>query len=106
MPENKKVNRTSQFMPFASLRGFYDLIAQQDQEEQEFQELLLEEIEANSMVLSQIQSGDVVQVVYHDKKTYQVLCGRVDKIRLEERFFIVDGEKIAFERLKSIQFQP
>lgn len=106
MPENKKSNRTSQFMPFASLRGFYDLVAKQHQQEQEFQELLLEEIEANSRVLSQIAVNDTVQVVYHDGKSYQVLCARVDKIRLDEKFLIVKDEKIAFAQLKTIQFQP
>ena len=76
----KHPDRARQFMPFAALKGYYELVRERERTTQPKRELMPEEIEAISKVLAQVSKGDIVTVTYYDRDAYVSRTGIVAQI--------------------------
>lgn len=82
-------DRAVQFAPFASLRGYYDLVDQQEKFTQPRRELSEEETAKINAVLTVIKKGDMLRVVYYDTDSYRTAVGICRSINLTNRTLTV-----------------
>lgn len=73
-------DRARQFMPFAALKGYYELVRQQERVEQPRHRLTEEEALELSARLAALRKGDVANVVYYDRDAYATIRGAVTRI--------------------------
>ena len=72
-------DRAVQFMPFASLRGYYDKIREQERLKEPRRELSDDEAEELSAVLNRVKRGTMLRVVYYDRDFYNTVEGMVSE---------------------------
>ena len=77
--ERPGADRAVQFMPFASLRGYYDKIREQERLKEPRRELSDDEAEELSAVLSRVKRGTMLRVVYYDRDFYNTVEGMVSE---------------------------
>jgi len=65
----------------------------------EFSEEYEEEI---NRILHELQSGDLIRVLYYTQNTYQCLQGMIKKIDVSGQFLMVEDTKIPFTRIYKI----
>ncbi|MDO4596305.1 MAG: YolD-like family protein [Coriobacteriaceae bacterium] len=99
----ERADRAAQFMPFAALTGYYQLVKEQERVHEEKHELTEEEAEELSRTICQIQRGDTVRVTYYDAERYRSRTGVVESLEPSLRRLRVAGRAIAFDDILSIQ---
>lgn len=99
----ERADRAAQFMPFAALTGYYQLVKEQERVHEEKHELTEEEAEGLSRTICQIQRGDTVRVTYYDTERYRSRTGGVESLEPSLRRLRVAGRAIAFDDILSIQ---
>lgn len=72
-------DRAKQFAPFASLRGYYDLIKTNEKIKEEKKNLSESEAEILSNKLNEIKKGMMITVKYYNKDCYETLTGMVSE---------------------------
>ncbi len=88
-------DRARQFMPFAALTGYYDLIKEREIT-REPKRILSEERELElSRTLSHIKKGDMVKVVHYQNQGYCTTTGIVTEIDLTFHTVRIVKERIA-----------
>ena len=97
-----RLQRAKQFMPFAALKGFEDLLAAVARHKEPRVELSEDQIEEVNKVLQTVRCGDWVRVVYYDKHKYTELIGPVDVINKRLQILTVQGVEIFFRDIKTI----
>jgi hypothetical protein len=90
-------------MPFASLRGYYDMINNSDVEVCEKKELSEEEKLAISDVLSSLTRGDVITVKYYELGAYLTKSGAVSKVSKDDQTLTIIKTPIPFDDILSIE---
>lgn len=101
----RKADRARQFMPFASLRGYYDLIREQERVQEPRRELSDDQAEELSAVLGTFRRGDMVRVRHYVRDHYELTEGVLTEFdQIFRRMTIVRTEiqlddVIAAERL-------
>ncbi len=95
--ERRHADRARQFMPFASLRGYYDYIREQERVREPRRELSEDGAEELSNVLGGISRGDMVRVVFYDKDHYETAEGLVSEFDPVFRSLRVVRRKIPFD---------
>ena len=98
-----RADRAAQFMPFAALRGYYELIRQQQRIPEAKHELTDEEALALSQTVYRVRRGQGVRVVYYDEDAYVTLTGCVSRIDLVERELMVVKTKIALDDIRELE---
>ena len=98
-----RADRAAQFMPFAALRGYYELIRQQQRIPEAKHELTDEEALALSQTVYRVRRGQVVRVVYYDEDAYVTITGCVSRIDLVERELMVVKTKIALDDIRELE---
>ena len=68
-------DRARQFMPFAALKGYYELVRQQERVEQPRHQLTDEEALELSARLAALRKGDIVRVTYYDQDASNTVMG-------------------------------
>ena len=96
-------DRARQFMPFATLRGYYDAVKLQDRQAAPRRTLQEDDIERISSVLARVQRGTMVRIVYYDRDAYVTLRGAVSEIVPALRWLSVVKTRIAFEDIEDIE---
>lgn len=97
-----RANRAAQFMPFAALRGYYELVRQQQRVREPRHELTDEEAEALSRTVSQLRRGQVVRVVHYNRDAYETLTGCVARIDLVSRELMVVKTPIRLDDIREL----
>lgn len=106
MPEPRpRADRAQQFMPFAALKGYYDLIRQRERVVQPRCELTDEEALDLSRKLSQMERREMARIVHHDGEAYVTTRGLVSDIDLAGRTVTVVRTRIAFDDIRSIEVE-
>ena len=100
--EKNKTDRARQFMPFAALRGFEDLIEKQGRDIEPKKTLSEEQEAALSAKLSALKKGMVVKVVYYNKDGYDIMEGMVSSVNLTYGYLDVIKERIRFSEIYEI----
>ena len=96
------VDRARQFLPFAALTGYYDLIRDRERTPQPFHELAEDEAEALSRKMTWVKKGTMVDICYYDRDAYVHRRGMVSRIDEVERAIWVVKERIPFDMILDI----
>nr|MBQ4458682.1 YolD-like family protein [Clostridia bacterium] len=94
--------RAKLFQPFAALRGFEELIREQENAYDEMPELSDDQYEDLNYAVSSIRIGDDVTVKYFRNYHIRSVFGSVTKLELQKREIWIDRKRIAFEELIEI----
>ena len=100
--ENKE--RAKQFMPFASLRGYYSLVLEQARLKEPKKELSEDECEKISHKLNEIKKGMMIKIKYYNKDSYIEREGLVSKIDKDFQKLYVVKTEINFDDILEITF--
>lgn len=73
-----RADRAQQFMPFAALTGYYQIIREMQRVVEERHELTDEEAAELDHVLAQVRRGDLVRIRYYERDGY---VSRTDIVR-------------------------
>lgn len=79
-PKMTVLQRAKQFMPFAALKGFQELLEETAQYKESRKELSEEQLEALDIQCKSLVIGNVVSVVYHNGQSYDMVQGRLQQI--------------------------
>lgn len=102
----ERADRAQQFMPFAALRGYYDLVRQQEHVAQPRHELTEEEAAELSRVFSQVRRRQTISVTHYDGDSYVTTCGLVSNMDMGARTLTVLGARISLDDILSIDLEP
>ena len=100
MPLNQ---RAKIFTSFAALKGFEDLIREQENTYDEMPELSDDQYEDLNFAVNNVTVGDMITVKYFRDYKIWTLFGVVTKLSKEKRFINVKGDMIKFEELIEIE---
>lgn len=99
MPSNRapRAGRAQQFMPFAALRGYYDLIRERERIVQPKHEPTEEEALVLSKKLAQVKRRTMVRITHYDTDAYITTHGMVSDIDYAFRTITVVRTRIRFD---------
>lgn len=97
-----KADRAKQFMPFASLKGYYDMVREQEKIVSEKRELSEYSAEILSNKLLQVKKGSVIKAVYYHTDGYVKIEGMVSSIDFAMRILTIVKTKISFDDIYDI----
>ena len=103
MEKMSRAERARQFMPFAALRGFEDLIARQERIYTPRRELSEEEAERLSDRLAALERGTVIRALYYDGEAYVTMEGAISEVDTVFRSLRIIKTRIPFEDLLKIE---
>lgn len=92
-----RASRAAQFMPFAALIGYYDLVREQEIVTEPRHELTEEEAEELSRAILQTRRGDLIRLTYYDRGGYKTRAGVVEAIDPVRRSLRLGQQAIAFD---------
>lgn len=92
-----RADRAQQFMPFAALKGYYDLVRERERVVEPRRELSEEDAMRLSRKLAQVRKGSMVAITHYDEDAYITTQGLVTDIDLVYRTLTVVKKRIAFD---------
>lgn len=101
----KKADRARQFMQFAALTGYYEVIKQREKIIEPRKELSDDEAEVLSDKLSKIKKGMLITLTYYKEDCYEILTGLVSNIDPIYRTITIVKTKIAFDDVVDIEIK-
>lgn len=101
----KKADRARQFMPFAALTGYYEVIKQRENIVEPRKELSEDEAEMLSDKLSNIQKGMLITLTYYNEDCYDTITGLVSNIDPIYRTITIVKTKIAIDEVCDIRIE-
>lgn len=104
MPERRpRADRAQQFMPFAALRGYYDLVRERERVAEPRREMTEERALELSRKLERLERRQMASVVHYDGEAYVTARGLVSDIDEAGRTLTVVRERIAFDDIWDIE---
>ena len=97
------LERAVQFMPFAALKGYYDLIRERERVAEPKRELTDEQALELSRKLSQLKRREMACIVHYDGEAYVTARGLVSDIDLAARTVTVVRTRIPFDDIADIR---
>lgn len=97
------VDRAAQFMPFAALTGYYDLVRAQESVVEPRHDLSAEDVERISSELSRVHKGDLVRVKHYTDGSYVTQEGIVSRLDVASHELQVVRTCIRFEDVWRIE---
>ena len=98
-----RADRAAQFMPFAALRGYYELVREQQRVREPRHELTDEEALALSRTATRVRPGMLVRVTYYDVDAYVTLTGCVARIEPDLRRLTVIKTPVPFDDIRALE---
>lgn len=89
-------------MPFAALRGFDEMLAEELAVKEEKRELGEDDAEKISHTLAKIAKGDFVRVTFYDKTRYRRECGTVTEVNFTAGYFKVGIVRVFLDDISEI----
>lgn len=99
----ERADRAQQFMPFAALKGYYELVRQRERVVEPRHELTEEEAVALSQKIARIRRGMLITAVHYDGEAYVHTTGVVANVDVPFRTITVVKQTIAFADLVDIE---
>ncbi|WP_240632583.1 hypothetical protein [Veillonella sp. VA142] len=90
-PKMTLLQRAKQFMPFAALKGFQELLEETAQYKESRKELSEEQLEVLDKQCKGLVIGNLVSVVYHNGRVYDTVQGRLEQMDRVYRTMTVEG---------------
>ena len=97
-----RAERAKQFMPFAALRGFEELIREREIVPDGKSELTEEEAALLSETVKIVKKGDFVAIKYYTDSGYLTDEGIVSAVDLSMKSISVVKKKISFDDIKEL----
>lgn len=94
--------RAKQFMPFASLKGYFDLIREEQRIKEPKKNLSEEEAMVLSYKLNQVKKGMVIKVRYYNIDAYETAEGIVSSFDDIFRTLTIVKKSISFDDILDI----
>lgn len=101
----KKADRARQFMPFAALTGYYEVIKQREKIIEPRKELSEDETEILSSKLGKIRKGMLITLTYYKEDCYKTLTGLFSNIDPIYRTITIVKTKIAIDDIYDIKIE-
>ena len=101
----KKADRARQFMPFAALTGYYEVIKQREKIIEPRKELSEDEAEILSDKLNKVQKGMLITLTYYKEDCCEMLTGLVSNIDPIYRTITIVKTKIAIDDVCDIRIE-
>ena len=101
----KKADRARQFMPFAALTGYYEVIKQREKIIEPRKELSEDEAEMLSDKLNKVQKGMLITLTYYKEDCYDTITGLVSNIDPVYRTITIVKTKIAIDDVCDIRIE-
>lgn len=98
-----RADRAQQFMPFAALRGYYDLLRERERVVQPKREPTDEEALELSRRLARLERRRMARAVYHDGEAYVTVRGLVTDIEEAARVLTVVRTRIPFDDILELE---
>ncbi len=98
-----RADRAKQFMPFAALRGYDQVVKERERIVCEKEDLAEERIEQLSKTVSVLKKGDMVKAKYYKIDAYETISGVVTVIDTTMRYLKVIKTLIPFDDLYQIE---
>ncbi len=97
-----RADRAKQFMPFAALKGYYELILEKEAEKQPRRTLSEEDSAVLSDKLKRLEKGQYVRVNYYNGRVYTTLSGKVTVVDYTYRAVRIGEKRIWFDDITDI----
>ena len=97
-------DRAGQFMPFAALKGFYDLIRAKERVVVPKHEIAEDKAEELSEKMKSVEKGMMIKAVYYSEGEYVSAEGIVTKIDLVFRKLTIVKTEIDLDDIWDIEF--
>lgn len=97
------LNRVKQFMPFDSLKGFYELIEKEEKLKDNKKELSEDNLNDINKTILNINKNDNVLIKHYHNETYIETIGKVRKIDKINKIIYLDNTKILFDDVINIE---
>ena len=95
-------DRAKQFMPFAALKGFQEMLKEKERIVVPRMELSEEQKEELDRKLQMLEKNDIATVVYFQDGEYVKVKGMVSRIDLSSRIVKIVNTKICFDDIADI----
>ncbi len=102
---NARAERAAQFMPFAALTGYYELVREQERVAEPRREMTDETAAALTTKLARIRRGDLVRVTFYDLDGYINRVDVVEQIETPFRRLRLKGLTIPFDDILDIELK-
>ena len=102
-PPRGRADRAAQFMPFAALTGYYDLVRERERVSEPRREPSEEEAERISGELAGVHRGQLVRVTHYERDTYVTTEGVVTRVDPVGRELAVVRRRIRFDDVWSVR---
>lgn len=96
-------DRARQFMPFAALRGYYDLVRDQETVPEEERPLTEEEARELNELIGQVQRGAVVRCTYYADGAYRTCTGAVSQVDTIYRTLWIVRTAVPFDCIHDLE---
>lgn len=103
MAKMTRLERAKQFMPFAALHGFEEIIREKETVHIVKHELTSEEAKILDEIVSNLKKGDLVQVEYYSSDRYVKTEGVITALDLVFKKLRIVKTEIPFENLRDIR---
>lgn len=95
-------DRARQFMPFAALKGYHDLVHEREQVRVAQRDVTDEQARALSHSLSRLSKGDATNITHYEDGKYLTTCGTVLEVNETLRTMSIGGRDISFDDIVAI----
>lgn len=96
-------DRARQFMPFAALRGYYELVHERERVIEPRRPLSEEEARALDATIADLQRGAMVRAVFYEKEAYRTIVGTVSQVDMIYHDLWIVRERIPFDELCALE---
>lgn len=96
-------DRARQFLPFASLKGYYEMIHEKEKIKEEKRELQEEELVGLSNILKSLKKGMMLRIKFYQENAYTSRIGKLTEINEAYHYLVLVKEKIQFEDILEIE---
>ena len=101
-PKMTLLQRAKQFMPFAALKGFQELLEETARYTENRKELSEEQLEELDRQLYSMVRGQRVRVIYYTGRYYHQVEGVLDAINPVHRTIKVQGQQIPLSQITQL----
>lgn len=102
LPRPEPPDRACQFIPFAALKGYYDLLRERELVPSPRHELTDEEAAELSIRMARVRRRAMVTVTYYERDCYRTTTGLVSDIDIANRIVTVVRKPISFDDIVAI----
>lgn len=98
-----RADRAKQFLPFDSLRGYYDLVRKVEKIITPRKYLSQEELDKLSSIISKVKKGMIIKVTYYQTDGYVTLEGMISNIDIVYKKITIVETQINFKDIFKIE---